>query len=293
MRLASAGSIPADTRAYGVFATSGVGNYSEYSYNGYANTNELEAQVQHTFGGGLLVQAYFTWLKALTTSEDTLLGEGELTLPPASVTPGYNIANPLTSGDTVSQRLARLYAPDSNLPAKTIQFNAQYVLPFGRGQRFLGNAHGVLNAVVSGFSLSPFFEWHSGLPFMPWASGTGQPALSSPYWLAPGKTGELPKGQRTPQPMVQRKRLGCLTSGAPYQNQTFIYYGNDPSDSYHNDFPNNIPRNYMTGPGFNEMDADVYKVTPLWRNLSFDFEAQILNIYNHINLGMPNNNGQI
>ncbi|MGO8719677.1 MAG: hypothetical protein ACLQMO_10710, partial [Acidobacteriaceae bacterium] len=290
-------SIPADTRAYGVFATSSVSNYtSQFLYNGYANTNELEAQVQHTFGGGLLVQAYFTWLKALTTSETTLLGESDLTLPPASVTPGYNIANPLTSGDTVSQRLARLYAPDSNLPAKTIQFNAQYTLPFGKGKRFLGNAHGLLNAIVSGYSLSPFFEWHSGLPFMPWATGTGQPALSSPYYLAPGKTGKLPKGQRTRSQWFNASvwdANNANTGGPPYQNQTFIYYGNIPSDSYHNDFPNNIPRNYMTGPGFNQMDADVYKVTPLWRNLTFNFEAQFLNIYNHINLGLPNNNGHI
>lgn len=284
--------VPSATRAYGVFANSGVGNYSEFIYNGYSNTNELEAQVQHTFGGGLLVQSYFTWLRALTTSEDTLLGQGELTLPPASVTPGYQLAEPLASGDTVSQRLSRLYGPDSNLPAKTIQFNAQYVLPFGKGQRFLGNAHGVLNAVVSGFSVSPFFLWHSGLPFMPWNAGAGQPALSSPYYLAPGKTGVLPEGQRSPAQWFNAS-VWDPTSGAPYRNQTFIYYGNTPTDSYHNDFPNNIPRNYMTGPGFNEMDASVYKVTPLWKNLNFDFEAQILNIYNHINLGLPNNNGQI
>ena len=146
---------------------SGVGNYSEYIYNGYSNTNELEAQVQHTFGGGLLVQAYFTWLKALTTSEDTLLGQGEIDAGASSVTPGYQLSEPLTSGATVSQRLSQLYGPDSNLPQKTIQFNAHYVFPFGKGQRFLGNAHGLLNAAVSGFSFSPFFLWHSGLPFLP------------------------------------------------------------------------------------------------------------------------------
>ena len=49
----------------------------------------------------------------------------------------------------------------------------------------------------------------------------------------------------------------------------------------------------MTGPGFNNMDANLYKLTPLWRNLVFDFEAQFFNIYNHQNLGLPNNNGVI
>ncbi len=49
----------------------------------------------------------------------------------------------------------------------------------------------------------------------------------------------------------------------------------------------------MTGPGFNNMDASVYKLTPLWRNLVFDFEAQFFNIYNHQNLGLPNSHGII
>ena len=50
----------------------------------------------------------------------------------------------------------------------------------------------------------------------------------------------------------------------------------------------------MTGPGFNNMDANIYKLTPLWRNLVFDFEAQIFNVYNHQNWNTPNlNSGKI
>ena len=32
-----------------------------FTYNGYANTNELQAQVTHTWGNGLTLQSYFTW----------------------------------------------------------------------------------------------------------------------------------------------------------------------------------------------------------------------------------------
>ena len=49
----------------------------------------------------------------------------------------------------------------------------------------------------------------------------------------------------------------------------------------------------MTGPGFNNLDASVYKLTPLWRNLVFDMEAQFFNVYNHQNLGLPNSHGII
>ncbi|MGH9616373.1 MAG: TonB-dependent receptor, partial [Acidobacteriaceae bacterium] len=42
---------------------------AEYRYNGYGNTNELQAQVTHTWGNGLTLQTYFTWMRALSTSE--------------------------------------------------------------------------------------------------------------------------------------------------------------------------------------------------------------------------------
>jgi hypothetical protein len=49
----------------------------------------------------------------------------------------------------------------------------------------------------------------------------------------------------------------------------------------------------MTGPGFNEMDMALYKDTPLWKDLKLNFAAQIFNVYNQINLGMPNTKGVI
>ena len=73
-----------------------------------------------------------------------------------------------------------------------------------------------------------------------------------------------------------------------YAGQTYT-----PGTPLQGDFRNNIPSNYMTGPGFNNLDANLYKLTPLWKNLVFDFEAQFFNIYNHQNLGLPNNNGMI
>ena len=274
-------------RPFPVFATSDNQNFDLYYYDGFANSNELQAQLQHTFGNGLLLQSYFTWGKFLTTSEDTLLGQGGLSPEPASITPGYTLSDPMTSGVSRARRVAALYAPDSNLPTKTFQINGHYQLPFGKGQQFLGNAHGIVNALVSGYNISAFFLWHSGRYLAPFWS-----PLASNTYLAPGKTGVLPKGQRNPQHWFDASTYD-ESSGLPYAGQTYLKYTNT-ADSAHNDFQNNIPRNYMTGPGFNNMDANIYKLTPLWRNLVFDFEAQIFNVYNHQNWNQPNiNSGKI
>jgi hypothetical protein len=290
---------PNQRRPFAVFTTSGPGNYDLYEYDGYANSNELQAQVQHTFGNGLLVQSYFTWGRFLTTTESGLLGGGApggqvatQDIIPAALTPGYTTAN-YASGAPLADRIRAVYSNDPTLPTKTFQFNAHYQLPFGKGQRYVGNAHGVLNALVSGYNVSAFFLWHSGFWFAPYAtqyqSGTVFAAGGRGIFLAPGKTGILPKGQRTVNHWFDYQSPWDPLSGNPYAGQTYEL----TQTSLQGDYRNNIPFNYMTGPGFNNMDANVYKLTPLWRNLVFDFEAQVFNIYNHQNLGMPNSTGII
>ncbi len=278
-------------RAYPVFGTSGGGNQELYGYDGYSNTNELQAQVQHTFGSGLLLQSYFTWQRTLTTSEQPLLGIGQAqTITPAALTPGYSLSAPLTSGESKARRLRSVYAPDPTLPTKTFSFNAHYELPFGRGKKYLGNAHGAKNALVSGYNISPFFLWHSGFYFSPYYSQFGSNTVSGTgtgIVLSPGKTGILPEGKRTRQQWFDAS-VYDPTQGAPYAGETYTL-----TDALQGDYRNNIPSNYMTGPGFNELDATVYKLTPLGRGTNLDIEAQVFNVYNHQNLALPNNHGII
>src|SRR6185437_16706684 len=80
---------------------------------------------------------------------------------PAALTPGY-VLGQIGSGAPESQRIRAVYSNDPTLPAKTYQLNGYYQFPFGKGQRYLGNAHGFMNALVSGYNLSAFFLWHSG-----------------------------------------------------------------------------------------------------------------------------------
>jgi hypothetical protein len=76
--------------------------------------------------------------------------------------------------------------------------------------------------------------------------------------------------------------------GQPYQGETFIRV-----DPLQGDFLNNIPRNYMRGPGFYNIDASFFKITPITERVKFRLEAQIFNLLNHKNFGQPNNLGVI
>jgi hypothetical protein len=271
----------AQTHAFPLFKGSSSSAMDFYRYNGYANTNELQTQIQRNFDNGLTIQSYFTWQRTLTTTEDTYLGQSALEVVPAALTPGYNPNNYL-SGASYSARQRVLYANDSNLPDKTFSVNGHYELPFGRGKKYLSGSHGFANALVSGYNLSAFFLWHSGLFFSPYFSSYGSPVI-----LAPGKTGILPESQRTPQHWFDASIWN--PSSGPYAGQAYEFKA-DPLGSQ---FRNNIPRNYMTGPGFNQMDATLYKLTPLGRGNVLDIEAQFFNVYNHQNLAMPSNFGVI
>ena len=270
----------ADTHAFPIFKGSGTSAMDLYRYDGYSNTNELQAQVQHTFGNGLLLQSYFTWQRTLTTTEDTYLGQAALEVIPAALTPGYNPNNYL-SGAPYADRQRAVYANDSNLADKTFSINGHYQFPLGRGQKYLGNSHGFVNALVSGYNLSSFFLWHSGFFFSPYYSAYGSSTI-----LAPGKTGILPESQRTPQHWFD---YSLWNGTGTYAGQTYEI----KTDPLGGGFRNNIPRNYMTGPGFNQLDATVYKLTPLGRGNVLDIEAQFFNVYNHQNLALPGATGVI
>ncbi len=271
-------------RAYPLFSTSGSNGMEEYRYDGYSNTNELQAQVQHTFGNGLLLQSYFTWQRTLTTTEGSAASNvgTSAQMVPAALTPGYTLTNP-NSGQPYAARQRAMYAPDSSLPTKTFSINAHYEFPFGRGKRYLGNSHGFVNELVSGYNISPFFLWHSGFYFSPYFSPFGSSTI-----LAPGKTGILPEGKRTRAQWFDAS-VDDQSIGQPYTGQTYIVRAN----TLDWDFRNNISRNYMTGPGFNEMDATIYKLTPIAKGSVLDIEAQIFNVYNHQNLALPGNKGNI
>ncbi|MGI8992610.1 MAG: TonB-dependent receptor [Bryobacteraceae bacterium] len=271
--LSAPGATAAQRRLYPDYASSSTSALDLLRYIGYSNSNQLQTELKRNYSNGVVLQAFYTFQKTLTTAEGSNNSFGGLELLPAA----------LTGNATTAQRLRDIYANDSGLPRHNFSFNFNYELPFGKGKAFLSGSNGFVNRLVSGWNASTFYYWRSGLFFSPYYSARGSNTI-----LAPGKTGILPSDQRQAagwfDASVQRADLG-----QPYTGQTFIRRAN-PLD---NDFLNNIPRDYMTGPGFYNIDSSFYKVTPITERFSLRLEAQIFNLINHKNFGMPNNAGVI
>ena len=221
---------------------------------GYANSNQLQTEIKRRFENGFVFQGFYTFQKTLTTSEGSNNSFGNLQMLPAA----------LTNNAPTDQRLQAIYANDSGLPRHTLSFNANYELPFGRGKKFGSSANGLLNRLISGWNMSGFYYWRSGLFFSPYYSVGGSNTV-----LAPGKNGILPADQRSADRWFDAEHQS-RGPWAAYNGETFIRRANP----LENDYLNNVPRDYMTGPGFYNIDSSFYKVTPITERVRLRIEAR-------------------
>jgi Carboxypeptidase regulatory-like domain len=147
------------------------GGMSYYGKTGYSNDNALQVNYQRLFHHGIAYQVIYVWQKAFTgdgtvytpqdylgtrgTAPNTtfapLVGGSAITpgaTPPSSPagTPSWETWRGLTNFET--------YEVNAGNPKQEVEFNGIIDLPFGKGKRFLGNAHGFLNQLVGGFQLA-------------------------------------------------------------------------------------------------------------------------------------------
>jgi Carboxypeptidase regulatory-like domain len=119
---------------------------------GFANYQALVMSVEKRSAEGLTLDANFTYGHALGTnglSQTYTLG---------------NVNNPFN--------LRTDYGPQFFDRKFVFNLLGNYVLPFGEGQHF-SSSSGIVNRLIGGWSVSPVYEWGSGLP-LPFDDGSYQ-----------------------------------------------------------------------------------------------------------------------
>jgi TonB dependent receptor-like, beta-barrel len=116
---------------------------------GGSSYNALQATFQKRFTGGGTVVANYTWSK-LISNTDTLTGYLEARVNPGAVQNWYDLSGErsLVSQD-VPQRLVVSYV---------------YDIPMGKGKRFLGGSSGVVDGLLSGWSINGATTLQKGYP---------------------------------------------------------------------------------------------------------------------------------
>jgi hypothetical protein len=153
--------------------------------------------------------------------------------------------------------------------------NGSFALPVGRGQSLLGNASGALNQIVAGWKINTIFTYQSGNPFtipcnVTTASGsscnavlTGQPLYpddqSFEHWLNPAAFAN-PSSVVTAIGQTDLTPLG----GGPTQ---------------------------VRGPAWRRLDLSLFKDFPINERQRFEFRAEVFNLTNTPNFGIPGFSG--
>ena len=262
-------------------------NFGGGSYQatvGNSSYNGLQTKVEKTFNGGLNFLLTYTWSKAFSDAGDLLNGSsiGSYRAP---YVPGFGIGRDRGLADFDIRHV--------------VHFSGGYALPFGKGKKFMGNAGGIGNAIVGGWSLNWITTLQGGQPRTlscptGTTAGTGCYALMVPgqsqkLGLHKDANGEL-SWYGNPAAFTQPCVLGGSVVGSTV---TTIPTPDKPSGC--------VPLNGIgalgggpaqtRGPGFHRLDFSTFKDFKLSERFMVQFRAEFFNIFNHPNFNAPNFGG--
>lgn len=206
-----------------------------------SNYNALQVRAQKRFTSNLSFVASYTWSKTMDF--------GAFGLP----TNQYNAASDYGPADFDRQHVF------------TLAHN--YNLPFGKGQRWLNNAHRFTEGVLGGWQFNGITTVMTGLPFSPMLANNA--SLNSDM----NTRGDL-VGNPTDS-LDQTRNLWYNPSA--YAIPAPFMFGN-------------AGRNSLRGPGLTQMDWSLFKNFAITERTHLQFRWEVFNVFNHTNLALPQNN---
>ena len=258
----------------------GVANYA--SNFGSSTYHSLQTEVNKRFAHGWLLQANYTFSKALGNYD----------------------------GDGASLDQAFRTQRNRNLDKMRMSFDRRHVakangiweLPFGQGKRFASGVHGWLGHVVGGWQTGAILTMQSGSPMSLGAVGAFNTAGNN----TPVPVGEFPSNfggvQRTGNGVVYFAGLKQVID--PYVAQITSVNGISQRSSMLavtdsagkvllvNPQPGQLgmaPR-YLTGPGLFQVDINLLKRFRFKERYEFTLRADAINASNRVNFSNPDTN---
>ncbi len=238
--------------------TQGVNYYGNDASNNYES---LQTKVDKRFGAGYTLSGNYTWAHANEYDGS-----------------GYFIYNPSLS-----------YGPSGWQRRHVLTITNVINLPFGKGQKYMGNASRAANLLIGGWQINGAWSAMSGTPFTPGYNNRGQDADTGEGF--PNVKGTVGAGTRSGNPAI---------AGYWYQIATHTLAptngGTCPTDPGCTSGPWNRPAvgtfgnagiNSLWGPRFFNADISFFKTIDITERVKAQLRAESFNTFNHVNLGGP------
>ncbi len=245
-----------------------LSNFGKYRYD------SLQTEIRRRFTNGFAFQANYTFAKTLTDIQ----GDGQTRFDPVL--------------DNAQPNLE--YGRADHDRTHTVNINANYELPFGNGKRFL-NQGGVVDKILGGWQLTTIATWSSGVPI----------SIRDPRGTL-NRAGR--SGLQTGTSSLTLDQIRALTGVFIQPNGTIYFIDPSilgPNGSATNgnvegspiaSFPGqqffiaqpgqtgNLPRNFLQGPSYFNIDAGLIKNVRFGERLNFQIRAEAFNLLNNTNL---------
>jgi hypothetical protein len=229
---------------------------------GNSTYNALELRAQRKFDNGFSFEARYTWSHSIN---DGSVGGGE------------------SNGPENVNCLSCDKGPSVFDVRNNVTVDSVYELPFGPGKTYL-NHEGWVGKLVGGWGISGIGLWHTGHPLTVTMNLSGNDTFRLPDGndqtnqrpdLVPGVPLTLPGAGRNGVPLVNAAAFAPPPLDA---SGNFTRFG---------DAPNGLIRALNSW----QIDMALMKETRINERFSVEFGVQIFNIFNHVQLGDPNNLG--
>jgi hypothetical protein len=228
-----------------------------YIYSGGSNNyNGVIVSGKHTFGGGSIISAGYTFGKILDNGAGGVaVGTGSTDF--GAVPDPYNVN--------------KFYGPAASDIRHNFVLDYVYKFPFGHGAMFLSHVNNIVDAVVSGWQASGAAYIYSGLPYT--AVDAQSSTNNSTYKSGANGASFLAIYKGGGQGVCGYALQQCVTTSE---------FASNPSTSYPG------YRNAFRGPGYASTDFSLNKAIPLhWEGGKFEASCQAFNVLNHLNFSRP------
>jgi Carboxypeptidase regulatory-like domain len=285
-------------------------NVTGINRTGFSNTNSAQVEVERRFSQGIAFQWFYTYTRALTTSDSdgftsgnssyNSTGGGGQTPHPLQI-----IGAPNLSGDEL---LKMVYFNSTTVPAHRIRYNANVVMPFGTGMKWGSGWNPVVNGFLGGWQVAVNGEWRGGMWLSPSTSlySFGDPRLNadervnmiwsgrvSRLWFKgyfdPTQAKNVTGGDIFALVPVDRSQRVLRQVGSNFDNRiaqtlaTGAIRQTSITEMY-----NYSPRADIMGPGFWNVDIGVYKNFRIREGSTIRIKGDFFNAFNHPNDINPN-----
>ncbi len=234
----------------------------------------LQIKVQKRFKSGGVLLGSYTW-SHMTGTVDVL--------SPWLEANRNNVGGGQGVQDNLNIRGGEYSLSSFDVPHRAV-ISYVYDLPFGKGQRFLGNVRGVSDKLISGWGLNGITTFQSGFPL---ALMDASPNLLETDF-AIGNGGPGPPGAGVSRPNVvagcdpaisgsAQSRLSkwfntaCFVQPGPWE------FGNEPRVDP-----------ILRSQGIANYDFSVSKKTTITERVNLAFRAEFFNIFNRVQFSPPN-----